>query len=266
MLKLTGIHIYPIKSLAGISLSESMVEERGLKYDRRWMLVDESGMFMTQRKIAKMALFKTAIEYETLVVTAPDNDMIKIPLSKELSEIIEVKIWDDECLAYALSERYDQWFSDKLGMKCRIVYMGDQERLANADWVQNNEKVSYADGYQYLIVGKSSLNDLNERMDEDVPMNRFRPNLVFSGGEAFDEDNWIDFKVGEVSFYGIKPCARCLITTIDQNTSEKNTEPLITLSKFRKWDNKIFFGLNAAVADAGVIRVGDQIEVSNKKT
>jgi uncharacterized protein YcbX len=263
MLKLTNIYIYPIKSLGGIEVTESKAQERGLQYDRRWMLVDSSGVFMSQRKVSKMALLQTAIVDEMLHVHAPDGSLLEIPLSGSYDKVMEVSVWDDTCAGYEVGEAYNQWFSDQLGTDCRLIYMGEQERFANPASVRNKETVSFADGYQYLIAGQSSLDDLNTKLDDPVPMNRFRPNLVFSGGTPFEEDDWGDFNIGDVEFYAIKPCARCIVVTIDQQTGLKTREPLTTMAKFRKRDNKIYFGLNACVVGDGVIRVGDAVILSN---
>ena len=265
MTKLTHIYIYPVKSLGGIELTSAVTQERGLKYDRRWMLVDDQGIFMNQRKYSKMALLKTSIGNEKIQVTAPDNSSIDFPLDKKNGQILDVKVWDDECKGYEVGEIYNTWFSDKLNVNCRLVYMGDQKRNANSQFVKYQEKVSYADGYQYLIVGQSSLDDLNNRLERNVPINRFRPNLVFSGGNPFEEDDWVNFQIGEVDFYGVKPCARCILTTIDQQTGIKGTEPLKTLSSFRQRGNRIYFGLNASIKKEGIIKTGDALVVFSKK-
>jgi len=262
MLKLTHVYIYPVKSLAGIELQEATSEERGLKYDRRWMLVDSTGEFMSQRKYPRMALLIPGFDNDCLRITAPDTSTIEISLENINGEITPVSVWSTDCNGYAVSDEANKWFSDQLDTECRLVFMGDQKREISSKSLKNEGEVSYADGYPYLIVGQSSLDDLNDRLDESVPINRFRPNLVFSKANPFEEDEWGDFKIGDIEFFGVKPCARCVMTTIDQLTGEKGKEPLKTLATFRQRDNKIYFGLNAIIKKAGLIKVGDILEVA----
>ena len=260
MLKLTNIYIYPVKSLAGIALQESETEERGLKYDRRWILVNDQGEFMSQRKHPKMALLIPAFENGNLLISAPDLSAIEISLENKSDDITPVNVWGTDCKGYVVSDAHNQWFSEQLDTNCKLVFMGDQKRDIKS--LTNEGEVSYADGYPYLIVGQSSLEDLNERLDEPVSINRFRPNLVFSKALPFEEDSWGDFKIGNVEFHGVKPCARCVMTTINQRTGEKGKEPLKTLATFRQRDNKIYFGLNAVLKNAGMIKVGDVLAVA----
>lgn len=265
---LSDIFIYPIKSLGGISLSNSKVEKRGLQFDRRMMLVDEKGEFLTQRDFPEMALLKTIIFDSNLVVihslfnhsitltVNPDNDI--------LQKIIKVKIWDDEVEAKIVSKEADEFFTDMLGIKCHLVYMPESEKRIvdpTKKYVSDEHIVSFADGYPFLIIGQSSLDELNRRLENPLPINRFRPNFVFTGGEPFEEDNWKDFLIGDVRFKAVKPCARCVITTTDQETAIRNQEPLKTLSTFRKIDNKVLFGMNLVSYSEGFIKVGDRISL-----
>ncbi|HMN50310.1 MAG TPA: MOSC domain-containing protein [Ignavibacteriaceae bacterium] len=265
-LKLSEIFIYPIKSLGGISLNRGFVELRGLQYDRRMMLVDQDGKFLTQRTYPQMALLKTSINDDTLVIRdSRNNDSISISLLQSslmdtANEKIKVVIWDDICSALKISKESDQFFSDTLGIKCSLVYMPDDEnRLVDPKkkYIKDEHAVSFADGYPFLIIGQASLDDLNERLIEHLPMNRFRPNFVFTGGNPFEEDNWDDFLIGNVKFKAVKPCDRCVITTTDQNTAERNEEPLRTLATFRKKGNKVLFGMNLVCKSTGVVSVGD---------
>lgn len=264
-LLLSEIFIYPIKSVGGISLNEAVVEQRGLQFDRRMMLIDENGMFITQRNYPEMALLKTKIINDELIVYHSVNKhSISIPL-RELSQSsrkIKVTIWDDECSALIVSDEVNQFFSDILKIKCSLVYMPDEEKRIvdpNKKYVADKHIVSFADGYPFLIIGQSSLDELNRRMPKPLPMNRFRTNFVFTGGEPFEEDNWSDFLIGEIKFKSVKPCARCVITTTDQNTAERKEEPLKTLASFRRFGNKVLFGMNLVAYDTGKLRVGDQI-------
>lgn len=265
-LTLTEIFVYPIKSLGGISLTESLVAQRGLQYDRRMMLVDENGIFITQRDFPQMSLLKTKIEDNTLTVYHSQfNHSIILSLNNEnvtsLNKI-KVKIWDDICEASLISKEVDEFFSDMIGIKCRLVYMPEDEiRIVDRErkYVTDEHIVGFADGYPFLIIGQSSLDDLNRRLENPLPINRFRPNLVFSGGQPFEEDNWKDFFIGEIKFRAVKPCARCVITTTDQQTAERSNEPLRTLSTFRRNGNKVLFGMNLVAYNSGKVKVGDNI-------
>lgn len=259
-LKLTEIWIYPVKSLGGISLTSAVVEEKGLQFDRRLMLVDETGTAMTQRVFPKMALFKSSIDGGVLTISYLGDslrlDLIQPPLSKPL----EAKVWDDTVAAFEVDQPYSQWFSERLGLPCRLVYFPEQHsRPVNPKYMVNKEQVSLADAYPFMIIGQSSLDDLNSRLKESVPMNRFRPNFVFTGGEPFAEDTWRNFSIGSNRFVGVKMCDRCVLTTVNQDTGEKGTEPLKTLSSYRRRENKVYFGQNLVAMDHKTVSVGDTI-------
>lgn len=263
-LVLSEIHIYPIKSLGGISLTSAQVEERGLRHDRRWMLIDENGVFLTQRKLAEMALLQVALGPDGLVVTHKTKDLspLHVPFETASNRSLLVTVWNDICFAYLVSSQANAWFSEALGVDCRLVYMPENSiRLIDPNYARHNEKVSFSDGYPYLVIGQESLNDLNSRLAEAVPMSRFRPNFVFTGGQPHDEELWKTFKIGEVLFYGAKPCARCIVTTINQETAQAGQEPLKTLSGYRRQGNKVLFGMNLIGLSTGTVSVGDRITV-----
>lgn len=258
----TGIYIYPIKSLNGIKVPIAEVQERGFKYDRRWMLVDSEGMFITQRKHPVLHKLSVSLEGEMLTVSCPDQSDLSIAISDKYGDINEVKIWDSIVNAQVVSEQANQWFSKAIGMSCKLVHMPlSSIRLVNPLRARHKESVSFADGYPYLIVGQASLDDLNSRMESPIPMHRFRPNIVFSRGLPYNEDNWDEFQIGDIKFYRAEPCERCVFTTIDQETGEKGKEPLTTLSKYRRKGNNTIFGLNALASIYDTIRVGDTLEV-----
>lgn len=262
MRTLSEINIYPIKSLAGISLQSAIVEERGLKYDRRWILVDELNTFFTQRDFPEMALIKVDIEEDGLKLQHKKKNIepLKIPFAFEHSKNGEVTIWDDVVLGEFYNNDIDDWFSKLLGIKCHLVKMPEStKRIVDTTYAEN-KIVSFADAFPFMIIGQSSLDDLNSRMEISLPMNRFRTNFVFAGGKPFEEDNWKKFKVGEVIFEAVKPCARCVITTTDQETTERADEPLFTLSKFRKVSNQVMFGMNLICESTGKLNLGDKIE------
>lgn len=258
------LYIYPIKSLGGIRLSQAIVEEKGFQYDRRWMLVDSRGHFLTQRTHQQMTFLKVDLSEEGLTVfdSKSANDSLFIPHNQISNQKIEVVIWDDRVIANLVDETADVWFSKKLEIACHLVIMPDfaQRKLSLKDAV-NEQSVSFADGMPYLILGQESLQELNSRLVNKVKMDRFRPNIVFAGGESFVEDTWKKIKIGSISFQVVKPCARCIMTTIDQQTGEQGKEPLKTLSSYRTHDNKIYFGQNMVALQKGILRVGDLVQI-----
>jgi uncharacterized protein YcbX len=269
---LSEINIYPIKSLAGISLKESKIERRGLQFDRRWLLVDENNKFLTQREFPKMAIVKTEILQDALQVSC-NGDSLKIAFEPQTSEAESVKIWSSRCKAKIYESAVNEWFSDVLRTNCKLVRMPEEtQRKVNYFYaVQKDDHVSFADAYPFLLIGENSLADLNSRLNERLPMNRFRPNFVVADSEGFAEDAWKRIKIGETVFHVVKPCARCVITTIEQTMGEKQgTEPLKTLASFRipkrSIKKKILFGQNLIAENADdVLRVGDRVEVLETK-
>ena len=223
MYKLSEINIYPIKSLGGISLQSSEVEERGLKYDRRWVLVDESNTFFTQRDFPEMALIKVSIDDNGLKLNHKTKTIepLFIPFNFEHSKSDKVVIWEDTVAGEFYNKQIDNWFSDIIGIKCHLVKMPESTKRVVDESYAKNKIVGFADGYPFLIIGQSSLDDLNSRMEAPLPMNRFRTNFVFTGGRPFEEDGWKKFKIGNVVFEAVKPCARCVITTTNQDTAER---------------------------------------------
>jgi uncharacterized protein YcbX len=268
MLKVSELYRHPIKSLGGISLQSAEVTDRGLKHDRRWLLIDENNCFFTQRDFPRMTLLITNIIDELLQISDKNNptSKIEIPIGEFTDEELQVRIWDDTVAANLVSSKINKWFSNFLGINCKLVYMPDEtKREVSKEHALENEIVSFADGYPFLIIGQSALDDLNRRLTNPVPITNFRPNIVFTGGDAFEEDNWSEIRIGDMTFFAVKPCARCVITTIDQETAEKNKEPLATLSTFRRRGSKILFGENLIHKGTGQINVGDEIKIISHK-
>ncbi len=262
--KLSEIYVYPIKSAGGIPLKEASVEERGLKYDRRWMLVDAEGKFISQRTHPELALISVSIENDGLIAVHKTKNYgnLFIPFDCEEEFSKEVEIWDDKCSAVFVSNAADCWFSKVLNTPCQLVYMPENsERIVDEKYSSEKKIVGFADGYPFLLIGQSSLDNLNSRLEHHVPMNRFRPNLVFTGGKPFEEDTWKEFKIGEITFYTAKPCSRCVIITVDQDTGIREKEPLNTLSAYRKQEYKILFGQNLVHSGKGLIRINDSLEI-----
>ena len=263
MYTISGLYIYPVKSLGGISLPYAEVTDRGLKYDRRWMLVDEENCFLTQREYPQMALLKMAIEEDGLRVTHPVKGAVTIPFEPHNHASEEVIIWNDTCAGVFVSSELDKWFSDAIGINCRLIYMPENtRRQVDLTYAPEGFITSFADAYPFLLIGQSSLDDLNGRMAEQLPMNRFRPNIVFTGGEPFEEDLMKHINIAGIDFYGVKLCARCVLTTVNQQTAVKGKEPLKTLATYRFKNNKILFGQNLIHKGTGILTVGDTLSVS----
>jgi len=259
---LSEIWIYPVKSLGGIRVTEAHVEEKGLKYDRRWMIVDENGKFLTQRVNTKMALLNVSLHQEGLTITEKFNsrNQISVPFEPVSSQILQVKVWDDVVLARTVCDQADQWLTEQLGKNVRIVEMAAvTERKMNPEYALPGALVSFADDFPYLLISEASLDDLNSKLEETVDMKRFRPNFVVSGTEAFAEDSWNNIKIGNVTFKVSKPCERCILITIDPETGVKGREPLKTLSTYRKVGKEIFFGQNLVSQTKGIVREGEKI-------
>lgn len=267
MLTVSELFIYPIKSLGCIAVPSAMVTDRGLQYDRRWMLVDEHNEFLSQRELAAMALLQVAMTSEGLQVTHKLNAAsIVIPFQPQTAETIIVEVWSDRCRAQLVSAAADEWFSQMLNVNCRLVYMPDaSRRRVDSRYAFDKEITSFSDGYPMLLIGQSSLDDLNSKLQQAITINRFRPNIVFSGGEPYEEDNLEAFNIKDLQFFGVKLCARCVITTINPDTAEKGKEPLRTLAAYRLRNNKIYFGQNLLHRGEGLIKVGDEIEVIRRK-
>lgn len=258
MLTLTEIWIYPVKSLGGISIKSAKILPKGLEYDRRFMLIEENGLFMSQRVYPQMARFKTAITGDQLTITH-NTDTISISLNPATTHPPRpVQIWDDLVMANEVDPNVSNWFAQRLDIPCKLVYFPEQNpRAVDPQYKVNEEHVSLADAYPFLIIGQASLDDLNTRLETPVPMNRFRPNFVFSGSKPYEEESWRDFSIGSNRFVGVKPCARCVLTTINQDTAQKGKEPLKTLATYRNFNNKIIFGQNAVAIDHTAISIGD---------
>lgn len=259
---LSEIWIYPVKSLAGIRLTEAQVQEKGLQYDRRWMIVDPFGRFLTQRDFPAMALLEVEVQANALLISnklRPEEN-ISVPFQPLTAEAVNVTIWDDEVNAVTVSNEVDAWLSDQLDMEVKLVLMPDTtERKADPRYAKNNENVSFADGFPFLLISQASLDDLNRRLTEPVSMKRFRPNFVVTGTRPFAEDQWKSIQIGSLRFDIVKPCARCVLTTIDPETTERGKEPLKTLATYRRLNNKILFGQNVVAKQHGLVKQGDQI-------
>lgn len=286
---ISEVNIYPVKSLKGISLSESKVERRGLRFDRRWMLTDLDGTFFTQRETPKMATITVEVTGDGLRATSENHGEMAIPGEPDRGLRQNVTVWQSEVPGEVYVGEVSEWFSEVLGRKCQLVIMPEgSERHVSPQFDTGNDIVSFADGYPLLLLGEPSVKDLNDRLLEKyhddeyaehlpLPMNRFRPNVVVHGSEAFEEGGWAKIRIGEAVFRVPKPCARCVMTTIDQARGEfDGKEPLQTMASYRlakqvhpetfeslgQTATAVLFGENLIPENpGGVIRVGDEVEV-----
>ncbi len=259
---ITQLFIYPIKSLAGIAVQEAELCATGLLHDRRWMLVDRNNRFISQREFHELCLFQTAFTEKGISIRYKEDELI-IPFYLTEGSPLMVTIWDDEVSALPAPGEINDWFSRQLNKDIRLVYMPDDtKRLVDTKYTNEKEIVSFADGYPLLVIGQASLDLLQSKVQEKMSIERFRPNLVFSGGEPHCEDTWQQFTINQLSFKGVKPCGRCVITTIDPSTGKTSAEPLKTLARYRQKEHKILFGQNTIAPLSGSIAVGMEILVS----
>lgn len=225
------------------------------------MLIDNNRHFLSQRTLPRMALINTAIQNHQLIISAPGMDSLMLALSPVRGDVIRSTIWHDEVDTMPVSAEADQWFSRFLQTECRLVYQPSASvRNVNPD-SNLNDQCALSDGFPFLLIGENSLNALNSAMPLDIAMERFRPNLVISGCDSYAEDFWREITIGEIGFRLPKPCSRCVVPTIDPATGEYGKEPLTTLNRLRKWNNKVYFGQNAIHNGCGSLSVGDQVHI-----
>ena len=261
MLQISQLAIYPIKSLGGISVERAKVTDRGFQHDRRWMLVNADNGFITQRTVPLMALIHVAVGVGGLQVTSQLHPgALFVPFSGYLSEFADVYIWEDTCVGQFVGHEADAWFTAALKTPCRLVYMPEETaRVTDPAYAPEGSITSFADAFPFLLIGQTSLDELNSRLEVALPMDRFRPNIVFTGGHPYQEDELKEFSIRGIRFSGVKPCARCPIPTINQMTAERGKEPLRTLARYRSWNNKVYFGQNLVHQGLGELAVGDEL-------
>jgi uncharacterized protein YcbX len=260
-MQLSGITIYPVKSCAGIDLDLVTLDRFGPVGDRRWLVVDERGRFISQRDQARMALIRVEQMQGGIRLSLGDSSsQVGIP-GADATEL-RVSVWEDSVRALLADSSAGEWLSRQLGRPCRLVYMPDTcQRLVDGLYARDGETVSFADGFPLLLISEASLVDLNSRLDNPVPMNRFRPNLVVSGCERFAEDGWRRIRIGDVKFNVAKPCSRCVIPTIDQATGQRDGQINRVLASFRRVNGQVMFGQNLLYQRAGRLSLGDSVEV-----
>ena len=263
MITLSSLIYYPIKACRGFEVDSSRIERMGLEHDRRVMLVTPEGKFLTQREHPRLALVTPRLDNDTLTLSAPGFDSIQLGVQTTGTPWL-VNIWkSDGVHAIDQGEEAAGWFSDWLGTPVRLVHIADGYlcKVNEKYVVSPDDHTGFADGYPILLASEESLHDLNSRLESPVPMNRFRPNIVVKGCEAFAEDTWKRIRIGDVELAVVKPCARCVVTTIDKETLEHSKEPLKTLGKYRKHELGAIFGQNTIPLNEGRLRLGMSVEV-----
>lgn len=257
---LASIHVYPLKSARGISLTEARVDPVGLQHDRRWMLLDEHGSFMSLRTHQRMAFLRTSLTASSLRLEAPGIEPLTLPLDpSDGASVAPIQVWREKRHAVDCGDEPAAWASEAMEARCRVVRAvpPPDGRAETADgWVL----AGFADAQAALMISQASLDDLNTRLVEPLPMNRFRPNLVLSGTEPYAEDRLGTLRIGSVAAHALRPCARCAATTVDSETATRGKEPLRTLATYRRGGNgEVYFGMNTRFAGEGVIRVGHPV-------
>lgn len=251
------IYIYPIKSLAGIPVQSAKAEEMGFENDRRWMLIDENNQFITQRNHPNLSQFYPKIKGEKIEISHHDK-YHEFSMSESLEEPIFSKVWDDESRVVEVNKATSKWFSEALGFSCKLVKILDKgDRKHKSNKLNKTLNVSLADGYPYLLIGSESLDFLNEKLEEKITMQRFRPNIVITTEIAHEEDAFDTFQIGNVKFQNAKPCGRCVMINNNPMTGIILKEPLKTLSTYRKADNFVLFGTNLMCLNQDEITIGD---------
>ena len=263
-----ALHRYPIKSCAGVALEAAELDARGVRHDREYAIVEAGdGRMVTQRERPRLALIRPVIAADgALRVDAPGMPTLAVTPART-GEEREVVVWRDRCRAVDQGPEAAAWLGRFLGVACRLLRMAD-DHVRRVDPVyagSDRDQVGFADGYPALLISEESLADLNGRLAAPLPMNRFRPNIVVAGGGVpYREDGWRRVRIGEVAFRVAKPCARCAITTTDQETTARGTEPLTTLATYRRGERGVLFGQNLIHDGPGTIRVGDRVEVESE--
>jgi uncharacterized protein YcbX len=257
--RLEEIWVYPVKGAGGISVPEWLLDDLGLAHDRRWMLADAQGHFRSQRTDPSLCRVAPSIVGNTLRLDAPKMTTLTLPLEGLEGAVREVRIWSDDVRARA-SRDGSEWFSDFLHVPCALVYLQSGAARACDPRIARGSRVGFADAFPFLLTSLESLADLNSRLERPVPMNRFRPNLVVRAGASYAEDDWTEFRVDGLEFRAVKPCVRCVVTTVDQSTGETGTEPLRTLSTYRRTESGVTFGQNVVHMERGTIHALSSVE------
>jgi len=260
---LSALHIFPVKSCAPLVLDAAAVEPRGLRHDRRWIVTDANGKFLTGRQHPRLTLLHAVPDGDAIAMSAPGMPPLRLD-GPSGGARIDVVVWTNTVAARAAGDVADAWISAFLGMPARFAYMDDAcARPVNPDYAKPGDEVSFADAFPLLLISQGALDALNERLAVPVPMLRFRPNFVVANTAPHAEDTWKRVRVGEVEFDLVKPCSRCVFTTVDFERGEfdPSGEPLKTLTTYRRGERGVTFGQNVIPRGTGTVRVGDEVQV-----
>ncbi len=261
-LRITGLYHYPVKSCAGLALDSARITPYGLERDRHWMVVDGQGGFLTQRRFPAMALIRVGLVTAGLELQAPGMEPLVVA-AQNAQRPLDVQVWQDRVQGLDCGDAAAQWLSHYLGLPCRLAALGPElHRPVDPDYDRFDSQVAFSDGYPFLLISEASLADLNSRLETPVPMGRFRPNIVVAGCEPYAEDGWRVLRIGELRLHVVKPCSRCIIPTIDQQTGERGREPMGALLGYRRIGGKVCFGQNLVhETKVGALRLGDRVVV-----
>lgn len=258
---ITGLFYYPVKSCLGITASSVAIEERGIKYDRQWAVANAQGQALTQRELSQMALIEARVnDNGTLTLKAPGRASCEMSAGNSTTSTT-IEVWGNRYTGFDEGDRVADWLEAFLGMQCRLVRVNpDNDRQCVVNLPDGKPvRLSFVDGCSFLVISQESLADLNDRMSQPVPMERFRPNIVISGLGAFAEDACRELQIGTVTLHKVQSCERCVITTIDQSSAIKGVEPMKTLSAYRRSGKKVIFGTYFLHAQSGQINIGDEV-------
>jgi uncharacterized protein YcbX len=262
---LASIHIYPLKSCAPFALRSAEVEARGLAQDRRWMVIDANGKFLTGREHARLTLIRALPNADgSLHLDAPGKSGLRVPIPDTYGERVATAVWGSPVSPLLADETSNAWLSTFLGKQVRLVHMDSEcVRAIDPNYASPADTVSFADGFPLLLISQAALDLLNSKLAAPISMLRFRPNFVVDGSEAHAEDDWKRIRVGEVEFDVVKACVRCVFTTVDFERGERDPsgEPLRTLIGYRRGEKGVTFGQNLIPRGRGVVRVGDTVTV-----
>jgi uncharacterized protein len=260
-MRVSGVFVYPVKGAAGTAPRSARLDAFGLEHDRRWMIIDGSGAFVTQRDQPRLALLATELAEDALLLRSAGAGVLRLPL-RPRGPSLRARVWEDEVDAVDAGAEAAAFIGAHLGFEARLLFMPDSTlRQVDLDYAQPGDRVGFADGFPLLLATQASVDALNRRLAQPLGMLRFRPNVVVAGATPHAEDGWRRIRIGEVACDVVKPCARCAVTTIDPATAEAGREPLRTLADYRRWNGKVWFGQNVIHRSTGSLSVGDPVEV-----
>lgn len=262
-MRISELYLHPVKSGAALSVQELTYTALGPTHDRQWMIVDDKGLFLSQRKYPKLCQLKTNIETRGLTLSAEGHGSILLgPPNGPQENDIDVTVWQDNVIASDCGETAATWLSEFLGTTCRLVCLSDQTaRKVDVDFAKSGELVAFADGFPTLVVTQESLDEFNSHLDSPIDMRRFRPNIVIAGATPYAEDQWQTIRIGEIELDLVKPCSRCIMPSINPDTAKKEMAINEALLKTRRRDRTTYFGQNALHRGLGKIHVGDAVEL-----